>query len=154
MKYGTMEHRYTRESERPEYDEKISNWLNEYKTHPWGGPEYHTALYHNGFIYRAITPTGLDGFIKLSMFLNELGLVDILNEMEVFRGYSAVFATPDVKLRRAKGDFNLSDIPKNPPPPPKPIDEDDFFWDDEDLNDDYIQESDDFIDENDHKDRG
>lgn len=50
-----MEHRYTRECERPDYDDKISQWLEQQPEDPRGSMGYPVALYYNGFIYRAIT---------------------------------------------------------------------------------------------------
>ncbi|GEM_PF-1067732 len=130
MEYATMDHRYTRECERPEYDEEITKWLDEYRTHPWGGTEYTIAIYHSGFIYRTLYAEGLDSFAAASKFLRSIGLVDILNDLEIFRGYSSVFATPEVRKLRDSGEFNMLDIPRNPPPPPKP--KHNPFWDDED----------------------
>lgn len=114
MEMISMDHRYTRECERPEYDEKITEWLDGYEARTHNGADYHIALYHNGYIYRSLSPIGLGEFIKTSQFLHELGLVDILGERETFRGYSVVFALPQIKRLRVKGELILTDIPVNP----------------------------------------
>ncbi|EMO4627615.1 hypothetical protein R4Q10_000484 [Enterobacter kobei] len=127
-----MEHRYTRESERPDYDDKISQWLEQQPEDPWGSMGYPVALYHNGFIYRSITGSGLGDYVGICEFLKRLGLVNLLPDDGTFRGYDAVFAMPAVKTDIAKGKMKLADIPRNPPPPPKPEYDDDFFWSDDD----------------------
>lgn len=126
-----MEHRYTRECERPQYDDKISAWLESQAEDLWGAADYPVAIYHNGFIYRAITGSGLGDYVSICEFLKKLGLTNLLTDFQTFRGYDAVFATPEVKSQLVKGGFKLADIPRNPPPPPKP--EADFYddWDDE-----------------------
>lgn len=131
-----MEHRYTRECERPDYDDRISQWLEQQPEDPWGSMEYPVALYHNGFIYRAITGSGLGDYVSICEFLKRLGLVNLLPDDGMFRGYDAVFAIPTVKADIVKGKMKLADIPRNPPPPPKPEYDDDYFW-----NDDYPEDA-------------
>ncbi|HIG8794514.1 TPA: hypothetical protein ACYEOW_000738 [Raoultella terrigena] len=140
-----MEHRYTRECEQPEYDKKISLWLQRQPEDPWGSMEYPVAIYHNGFIYRAIIGSGLGDYVSICEFLKKLGLVNLLADDGNFRGYDAVFAIPAVKIDIATGKMKLADIPRNPPPPAAPEYDDEFFWDD-DSDDDDLQEPGDVAD--------
>ncbi|WP_097741743.1 hypothetical protein [Escherichia coli] len=128
-----MKHRYTRECERPDYDEKISLWLEGRPRDPWGAAPYPVALFHNGFIYRAITGSGLGDYVSICEFLKRLGLTNILGDGEVFRGYDAVFALPKVKADIANGKMKLVDIPVNPPAPEEDDDDFDDYFDDDDF---------------------
>lgn len=109
-----MEHRYTRECPRPEFDEKITAWLKN-KNDEIDSMAYPVAIFHEGFIYRSITGSGLGDYVSISEFLKKQGLVNLLGDMDTFRGYDAVFAPPEVKVALAKGEFKLADIPRNTP---------------------------------------
>lgn len=113
MEPTKMEHRYTPACGRPDYDEQITRWLDSYEARTWNGVVYNIALYHDGYIYRSLCPNGHAELVAVSKFLHGLGLIDILNELETFRGFSSVFAIPEVKRLRAKGEFVLSEIPQN-----------------------------------------
>ncbi|PHI29228.1 hypothetical protein [Budvicia aquatica] len=109
-----MEHRYTRDSSRPDYDGKITEWLKENDEEVDMMP-YPVAIYHDGFIYRSITGGGLGDYVEISEFLSALGLVNIIAPDATFRGYDAVFAIPAIKAAIEKGELNIQDIPKNAP---------------------------------------
>ncbi|WP_052237754.1 hypothetical protein ACI51Z_13505 [Pectobacterium carotovorum] len=112
-----MDHRYTRECPRPGYDEKITKWLNEQDDddNEFGSMPYPVALYHDGFIYRSITGSGLGGYVDVCEFLKELGLVNLLSDDATFRGYDAVFAPKEVKKAIMTHKISLQDIPPNVP---------------------------------------
>ncbi|WP_455811919.1 hypothetical protein [Pseudomonas graminis] len=109
-----MEHRYTRECPRPEYDEKITEWLKK-KTGEVDSVPYPVAIYYGDFIYRSIKGSGLGDYVSICEFLKKLGLVNLLDDTATFRGYDALFASVDVKIALSKGEFKLSDIPRNTP---------------------------------------
>ncbi|MEL5572203.1 hypothetical protein [Serratia bockelmannii] len=109
-----MEHRYTRECPRPDYDEKITAWLKKQRS-GIDTMSYPVAIFHEGFIYRSITGSGLGDYVSISEFLKKLGLVNLLGDMDTFRGYDAVYAAPETKAALVQGDFKLADIPRNTP---------------------------------------
>ncbi len=108
-----MEHRYTRDCAKPDYDEKITTWLNKKRGGGIDSMPYPVALYHDGFIYRSITGSGLGGFVDICEFLKKLGLVNLIADDATFRGYDAVFAPVHVKVSLAQKEINLQDIPRN-----------------------------------------
>lgn len=110
-----MKHRYTRDCARPEYDEKITEWLNTFNVDD-GMMSYPVAVFHEGFIYRMITGHGLGEYSSIRNFLGELGLVNLIDDTATFRGYDAVMASPEVKRAMTNGTFKMTDIPKNTPP--------------------------------------
>ncbi|HHG8599745.1 hypothetical protein [Morganella morganii] len=97
-----MKHSYTGDHSRPDYDEKITSWLKN-KTEPmFGSMSYPVALYHDGFLYRKITGSGLNEYVSICNFLEKIGLVNLLAPDATFRGYDAVFAIPAVKTEMDK----------------------------------------------------
>lgn len=109
-----MESRYTRDCTRPDYDEKITAWLDE-QDEGFDSIPYPIAIYHQGFIYRAINASGMGDYVSACEFLMELGLVNLLEATETFRGYDAVFSAVSEKIKLSKGEFRLDDIPRNTP---------------------------------------
>ncbi|QCT18498.1 hypothetical protein FEM41_02005 [Jejubacter calystegiae] len=87
-----MKSRYLTETERPEYDALITRWLDEQSTDVDSIP-YKIALYHDGYMYRSITCSGLGEYSSASSFLESQGLVNALKPDETCRGYDALFVT-------------------------------------------------------------
>ncbi|MGT3113695.1 hypothetical protein [Klebsiella pneumoniae] len=110
-----MKHRYTRDCQRPDYDEKITEWLSTFDLDD-GLMSYPVAIFHGGFIYRVVTGHGLGEYVSIRNFLGELGLVNLIDDTATFRGYDAVLASPEVRKAISDGTFRMADIPKNIPP--------------------------------------
>lgn len=110
-----MEHRYTRDCPRPDYDEKITEWLNKQSRNGCSSMPYPVAIYHGGYIYRCIKGSGLGDYVSICEFLKSLKLVNMIADDATFRGYDAVFSTIPDKVDLLKRKFSLSDIPRNEP---------------------------------------
>ncbi|RNM02385.1 hypothetical protein [Dickeya undicola] len=89
-----MKHRYLTETEKPGFDDIISNWLAQQDDEIDGIP-YKIALYHDGYLYRSITCSGLGEYVRASRFLESQGFVNALKAEATYRGYDALFATLD-----------------------------------------------------------
>ena len=106
-----MEHRYTQESGKPEFDTKITAWLNTLTPAAGSAIPYPVAICHNGAIYREIIGNGLSDYVSLTGFLRRMGLVNLLRADAKFQGYSAIFATQETRHALRRGDKNPEKIP-------------------------------------------
>lgn len=87
-----MKHRYLTETERPEFDLKISEWLSN-QSAEIDSISYTIALFHDGYLYRSITCSGMSEYVLTTQFLGSIGLVNALAPDATYRGYDALFAT-------------------------------------------------------------
>lgn len=110
-----MKDRYTRECPRPEYDKQITEWVNA-NGDDFGMMGYPVAIYHDGFIYRVLTGSGLGEYAAIRGFLGQLGLVNLIDDTASFRGYDAVYASQQIKSEVISGILRMCDIPRNTPP--------------------------------------
>ncbi|AFJ46816.1 hypothetical protein [Shimwellia blattae] len=90
-----MEHNYLLENEKPEFDTRITAWLNSQSDIPWGKIPYPVALCHNGKLYREVIAQGLGEYVSLTAFLRSIGLENMLSSRASLHQYGAVFATPE-----------------------------------------------------------
>lgn len=89
-----MKHRYLTETERPEFDQQITEWLSK-QCAEMDSVSYPIALFHDGYLYRSITCSGMSEYVLTTQFLGSIGLVNALASDATYRGYDALFATRD-----------------------------------------------------------